>query len=143
MTESELLQGLFGGIQSVLTVFSLFFTLVSGYLAALYLMLKRAPLALRLVAFGLLSVGLLFLGGTAAVIQKLQDGLFAAWEKMPAPVIDVKSMRNPIPLELASALPVHQQQLGVSTGWAVAGAVYLALFYLTFVYRWPPHSAHS
>ena len=36
MTEAELLQGLFSAISAVITIFSLFFTMVSGYLAALY-----------------------------------------------------------------------------------------------------------
>jgi len=141
MSESELLQGLFGAIQSVLTVFSLFFTLTPGYLAALYLFLYRAPFALRLVAFGLLSVGLVFLGGTAAVIQQLQDSLFTAWDKIPNAAVNLKAMRNPLPLELAASLPVHQQQIGVATGWAVAAAVYLALLYLTFLYRWPERTS--
>ena len=84
MTEAEILQGLFNAIGSVITIFSLFFTMVSAYLAALYLFLNRAPLALRLLAFVLLSLGLVFLGGSVAVIQTMQNGLFAAWDRLPA-----------------------------------------------------------
>jgi hypothetical protein len=137
MTESEILQGLFNAIQAVMTIFSLFLTMVSGYLAALYFFLNRAPFALRFMAFCLLSVGFVFLGGTAAVVQTMQDSLFAAWGKLPNPSIDIDHLRNPLPLALAGALPVSQQQLGVGIGWAVALAVYLALGYMTFIYRWP------
>ncbi len=139
MSESEILQGLFDAIESIMALFSLFLTMVSGYLAALYLFLYRAPLPLRLMAFGLLSIGLVFLGGTAAVIQTMQDNLFATWIRLPSPPFDIELLRNPLPLPVpvAEALPVSQQQLGVGIGWFVALAVYLALAYMTFVYRWP------
>lgn len=137
MTEAEILQGLFNAISSVITIFSLFFTMVSGYLAALYLFLNRAPLALRLLAFALLSLGLVFLGGSAAVIQTIQNGLFAAWDKLPAPAFSLREIRNPLGAIMADTLPVSQQQIGVGIGWSVALFVYLALGYLTFLYRWP------
>ena len=60
MSEAEILQGLFSAIGSVITIFSLLFTMVSGYLAALYLFLGHAPLLLRLVAFALLSAASCF-----------------------------------------------------------------------------------
>jgi hypothetical protein len=137
VSEAEILQGLFNAIGAVITNFSLFFTMVSGYLAALYLFLNRAPLTLRLLAFGLLSVGLVFLGGSVAVIQTMQNGLFAAWEKMPAPVLNLREIRNPLAFALAEALPINQQEIGVAIGWIAALSVYLMLAYLTFLYRWP------
>lgn len=137
MNESEILEGLFDAIDAVMAIFSLFLTMVSGYLAALYLFLYRAPLPLRVLAFGLLSIGLLFLGGTAAVIQTMQDSLFASWGKLPSPTFDLDLIRNPLPIALAELVPISQQQLGVLIGWSVALAVYLALAYMTFIYRWP------
>ncbi|MFN3869812.1 MAG: hypothetical protein ACK4MF_12210 [Hyphomicrobiaceae bacterium] len=135
MNEADILQSLFDAITAVLTVFSMFFAIISGYVAALYFFLGRAPLLLRLTAFGLLSIGLVFLGGTATVIGRLQEGLFAAWDRLERPVVPLHDLRNPIPgLDLAG---MSQQQLGVGIGWGVAVTVYLALFYLTFVYRWP------
>lgn len=139
MSEAEILQGLFSAIGAVITIFSLFFTMVSGYLAALYLFLSRAPLLLRLVAFALLSAGLAFLGGSVAVIQTMQNGLFAAWDKLPSPAINLRELRNPLPVGLADVLPVSQQQIGVGIGWASAALVYLALAFLTFFYRWPEY----
>lgn len=144
MSESEILQGLFDAIDAVMTLFSLFLTMVSGYLAALYLFLYRAPFMLRLMAFGLLSIGLVFLGGTAAVIQTMQDNLFATWTRLPNPPFDIELLRNPLPLPVEINTVVQsQQQLGVGIGWFVALAVYLALAYMTFIYRWPLMAEHK
>lgn len=137
MSEAEIMQGLFTAIGAVLNIFSMFFAIVSGYVVALYLFLARAPILLRLVAFGLLSVGLVFLGGTAAVVQRMQDGLFVAWAKLGSPLIDVVDLRNPLPLPELAMAGMSQQQLGVAIGWAVAIAVYAMLAYMTFLYRWP------
>lgn len=139
VSEFEILQNLFSGIQAVLTVFSLFISIVSGYLGALYFFLYRAPFALRLSAFLLLSISFVFLGGTAAVVQQIQDGLFAAHTKLSSPAIDLALLRNPIPVNTANLMPYQQQQVGVMVGWVVATAAYVGLFYLTFFYRWPRH----
>lgn len=141
MSEAEIVQGLFTAIQTVLNIFSMFFAIVSGYVVALYLFLARAPLALRLIAFALLSTGLLFLGGTAAVVGQMQNMLFAAWAKLGSPLLDIGDLRNPLKLpipELVTA-QISQQELGVAIGWTVAMAVYLVLAYMTFIYRWPDH----
>ncbi len=140
MSEADIVQSLFTAIQTVLGIFSMFFAIVSGYVVALYLFLAHAPIMLRLVAFGLLSVGLVFLGGTAAVVQRLQDGMFTAWRKLGSPYVDVADLRNPLPFPLRETYGFSQQELGVAIGWAVAVLVYLALGYMTFLYRWPPPS---
>jgi hypothetical protein len=140
VTESEILQGLFASIQTVLSLFSMFFTMTSAYIAGLYLFLNRAPLVLRLLAFALLSIGLIFLGGSAATLQRMQEGLFAAWSKLPAPIISIAELRNPIAVQLP--LPgISMQEIGVAIGWIAASSVYLALGYLTFFYRWTHRSA--
>lgn len=134
MTQAELLEGLFAPLQTILSLVSLFFAIVSGYIAALYFFLARAGLLLRLIAFGLLTIGLSFLGGTAAVVGSMQDGLLRARSALPAPVIPPGSLRNPMPLE--TGLPLSQQELGVVTGWIIGVAVYVALAYLTFLHDW-------
>lgn len=134
MSEADILQNLFDAIDAVLVVFSTFFAIVSGYVAALYFFLARAPLVLRTVAFSLLTIGLAFLGGTATVIQKLQEGLFAAWDRLERPIVPLQDLRNPLPGLYTAGFT--QQQIGVGIGWIVALAVYVALFYLTFIYRW-------
>lgn len=134
MTEAELMQGLFASVQAVLSLFSMFFAMISAYIAGLYFFLNRAPLALRLLAFFLLSIGLLFLGGAAAIQQRMQDGLLAAWTKLPAPALSVDRLRNPMDVPLPHGWSL--QEVGVAVGWATAVSVYLALGYMTFVYRW-------
>lgn len=135
MSETDILQNLFDAISAILTVFSLFFAIVSGYVAALYFFLARAPFMLRAMAFLLMSIGLVFLGGTATVVGRIQDGLFAAWDRLERPIVPLQDLRNPVPgLQLAG---ISQQEIGVGIGWVVAVTVYLALFYLTFTYRWP------
>ncbi|MFV0369012.1 MAG: hypothetical protein ACK5KM_11175 [Hyphomicrobiaceae bacterium] len=135
MTEAEIVGSLLEVIDKVLVVFSTFFAIISGYVAALFFFLGRAPFLLKSVAFSLLSVGLFFLGGTTLVIQNMQQGLLDAFDRRENPTLVLGDLRNPIPdFNLGS---ITQQELGVATGWAVAGAVYLMLFYLTFIYRWP------
>jgi hypothetical protein len=133
------MQALIGSIQVVVSVFSMFFAITSAYIAGLFFFLNRAPLSLRLLAFFLLSIGLVFLGGSALIQQRVQEELFAAWAKLPAPAIAVEALRNPLPVRLPGGLSM--QDAGVIVGWVTALGVYLALAYLTFFYRWQPRSA--
>jgi hypothetical protein len=136
MSEAEVLQTLFSSIQVVVSLFSTFFAVVSAYIAGLYFFLNRAPFALRLLAFFLLSIGLMFLAGAAMTQQRLQAALLASWAKLPAPTIGVDTvLRNPLPLPLPSGWSLYD--VGVNVGWLVGLSVYLALGYMTFVYRWP------
>ena len=137
MSEAELMQALIGSIQVVVSVFSMFFAITSAYIAGLFFFLNRAPLSLRLLAYFLLSIGLVFLGGSALIQQRVQEELFAAWAKVPAPAIAVEALRNP--LALPGGLSV--QDAGIVVGWATALGVYLVLGYLTFFYRWQSRSA--
>lgn len=134
MNEAQILEGLWDALAAIMSIVSLFFGLVSGYLAALYFFLGRAPLFLRMLAFSLLSIALLFLGGIMLVVQTMQEGLLAAWAKLPSPAVS-GAFRDPFPLPPFEGLT--QQEIGVGLGWVVAFAVYLALAFLTFGYRWP------
>ena len=141
MSEAEILNGLFSSLQTILTIVSLFFAIVSGYIAALFFFLARAGLFLRVLAFSLMTIGLSFLGGTAAVVQSMQEGLLQAWGRLPQAVIPVESLRNPMPV--SSSLPLSQQELGVVTGWIIGIGVYAALAYLTFLHDWSKDGAQS
>lgn len=132
------MQGFFTSIQSVMTIFSMFFTLTSAYIVGLFFFLNRAPMLLRLLAFGLLSLGLVFLGGSAATLGRMQDGLYAAWSKLPSPILTVSELRNPIPINVTLIPGMSMQEIGVVIGWITASCVYGALAYLTFVHRWAP-----
>jgi hypothetical protein len=134
MSEAELLQALYASTQTIISLFSMFITIVSAYIAGLYLFLKRAPMMLRLLAFFLLSVALAFLGGAAAIQQVAQDAIFAAWAKLPHPSIPIQVLINPMPAPQIEGLPLRL--IGVGLGWASATGVYLALFFMTFFYTW-------
>src|SRR5262249_46388276 len=127
--------GVLSSIQVVISLFSTLFALISAYIAGLYFFLRRAPIALKLLAFFLLSIGLIFLGGAAVTQQRLQVGLLTGWAKLPTPAIAVDSvLRNPLPVSLPVGWTLYD--VGVTVGWVTALCVYLALAYMTFIYRW-------
>jgi drug/metabolite transporter (DMT)-like permease len=135
MSEAEVMQGVFSSIQVVISLFSTFFAMISAYIAGLYFFLNRAPLALKLLAFFLLSIGLLFLGGAAMTQQRLQVGLLAAWAKVSSPAIAVDAvLRNPFPISLPPGWSLYD--VGLYAGWLTGLCVYVALDYMTFLYRW-------
>jgi hypothetical protein len=134
MSEAELLQALYASTQTIISLFSMFITIVSAYIAGLYLFLKRAPVMLRLLAFFLLSVALAFLGGAAAIQQIAQDAIFAAWARLPHPSIPIEVLINPLPLPQFQGIPLRM--IGVGLGWAAATGVYVSLFFMTFFYTW-------
>jgi hypothetical protein len=139
MSESDLMQSLFASIQAVSSIFSTFLTIISAYIAGLYYFLNRAPIALRLVAFFLLSVGLAFLGGAAAIQQRMQEGLFAGLAKLPSPIVPLETLRNPTPVSFP--LGWSLQEVGIVIAWATALGVYFALAFMTFFYRWKRRDA--
>jgi hypothetical protein len=121
-----MMQGVLSSIQVVISLFSTLFALISAYIAGLYFFLRRAPLPLKLLAFLLLSIGLIFLGGAAITQQRLQVGLLNVWAKLPTPVIVVDGvLRNPIPVALPPGWTFYD--VGVMVGWLTAVCVYLAL----------------
>ena len=134
MTESELLQALYASTQVIISLFSMFVTIVSGYVVGLYLFLRGAPAALRLLAFLLLSISLAFLGGAAAVQQTAQDAILAAWLKLPTPSIPADVLLNP--LSIREIEGISMRQIGVAFGWGAAVSIYVALAFMTFAYRW-------
>jgi hypothetical protein len=130
-----MMQGVLTSIQVVISLFSTLFALISAYIAGLYFFLRRAPLPLKQLAFLLLSIGLIFLGGAAITQQRLQVGLLTAWGKLPTPVIAIDGvLRNPMPVGLPSGWTFYD--VGVTVGWLTAACVYVALAYMTFIYRW-------
>jgi hypothetical protein len=87
-----------------------------------------------LLAFLLLSIGLIFLGGAAITQQRLQVVLLTAWAKLPTPAIAVDGvLRNPLPVALPPGWTFYDA--GVTVGWLTALCVYVALAYMTFSYQ--------
>ena len=86
MTFGELTQGRIDVVAFVLSLFSVFFTIVSAYIAALYFFLGASGLGLRLLAFFVLTVSFLFLGGLAFTVSDLIEVIIAAWNQADIPI---------------------------------------------------------
>lgn len=136
MSEAELIHARLGTLSVILTILSMMFTLVSAYLAGLNYFLGRSPLPIKLTAFALVSLGFLFLGGITFSLQPLHDGVLVAWELQTRTATGVPTLR-PSPLPTGS---IEVQSVGKWLGWSFATIIYLALFYLTFVFDWDAQS---
>ena len=145
MTEAQILELSFAANEAVAQLFSIFFGIVSAYIAGLYFFLRSAPLLIKLIAFTLLTCGFLFLGASMAGIEARIIGLINAWEILDETATGIRHFNNPIlplpVLDLAALigvkLPLHDgSRVAIYMGWASAMLVYLALFHATFIYRW-------
>jgi len=134
MTEAEIVQTLFSSIEAVMSLFSTFLGIVFAYVAGLYFFLNRAPVLLKLLAYGLLSIGLAFVGAAALMQQRLQEQLLSASANLPTPTISLDALRNPMVQPLPLGLSFYE--LGIAIAWVAALGMYLGLGYMTFVYRW-------
>lgn len=146
MTEAEILHLSFATNEAMMAVFSMFFAIVSAYLAGLYFFLNRSPAAIKVLAFGVLSAAFVFLGQAMAGIESRAKGIIAAWKRIPDPVTGIRDLEQlaiPLPLQLVvdqhrmAALSYDGFTAGSIMGWVVAVAVYFTLAYLTFFYTWP------
>jgi hypothetical protein len=115
--------------------------IMQGLLTSIQVVINVSPLALKLLAFLLLTIGLFFLGFSALTEQRIQEGLFAAWAKLPSATIPVDRLRNPLPVPTWLPPGWSLQDIGVAIGWVTASSVYLALGILTFLYRWEHRGA--
>ena len=137
MTETEILTVRNDLTEIVISVVSVSFGMISAYIAGLYLFLNRAPLGLRLLAFFMLSIGLAFMGALTAGVNDLLIGTETAWQKLPEKATAIPGF--------GSIAPDWLYGFTLYEGAAALGAlaflgIYAALFYLTFLYRWPPQN---
>lgn len=146
MTEADILALSFSANEAVSGLFSIFFGMVSAYIAGLYFFLNRAPLTLKLIAFALLTMGFLFIGQSMAGIESRLFGLVRAWETIGTPttgIVALNKLSLPLPLrDLFDATGIQLadydgNRWGMYSGWLLSVLVYVALAYATFVYRWP------
>ena len=133
MTESEILSSAIQASQGMASILSLFLTVVSAYIAALYFFLNRAG-CLRTMAFVLLSVAFLALGAMVINLQYLGEGLHVAWLKVPHKSTGMDVLGPPI---VVRSLFLDGREAAAWAAWGLGGVVYLALAYLSFLYRWP------
>ncbi|HTT99709.1 MAG TPA: hypothetical protein VMF58_16795 [Rhizomicrobium sp.] len=128
MSESDITNQLLALSGLALSGLSVFFTLFSGYVVALWFFLHQAPLALRLVVFLFLTLAFLYLAAYSRDMALHAQGLHLALQQLAA--------RQPVSAG-GQALLAHD--LNSNLRWANIGglaAIYIALLYLTFFYRW-------
>jgi hypothetical protein len=146
MTEAEILQLSFNANEAVTGLFSIFFGMVSAYIAGLYFFIHKAPPAIKVIAFALLTMGFLFIGQTMSGIEIRILGLVKAWAELKQTTTGIAQLNNPIlPVPIRDFFDGYGfhlasyegNRLGIYSGWLLSMLVYLALFYATFFYRWP------
>jgi hypothetical protein len=134
MTENEILQNAIQAAQAATSLFGVFLTIVSGYIVALYLFLNRTGFSLKFFAFLLLSLSLLAIALLAWNLQFLGEGMHAAWAKLPSRMTGMETLGPPLLVRNAFT---EGGILVTIAGWVLGTVVYVALFYMTFLYRWP------
>lgn len=133
MTEVEILTLRNDLTAIVLSVVSVSFAMISAYVVGLWLVLRRAPFALRMIAFALLTMGLVFMAGLTAGVNALLMGTERAWAKLPTNTIEISGFGNASPAYLHG---FTLYEAAAALGGLAFAAIYFALMYLTFFYRW-------
>jgi hypothetical protein len=134
MSLSELIEARFDSANTIIATFSLFFTIVSAYIAALYFFLGKAPIPMRAIAFVLLSVSFLFLAVVVANVTEVVEVLISRWVEAAIPVAPGERLRTWLAGWGSDYLLYYG---GVMLTSVVGIAVYVVLGYLTFFYSWP------
>jgi hypothetical protein len=138
MSEAEILSVRSDLAALVVSVVSVSFGMISAYIAGLWLFLREAPIALRVLAFVLLTSGLLFMGFFTWGLNDLLIGTDRAWSKLANPTTEISGFGDWRPGWLCG---LTLYQASVVLGSFAFGAIYLSLGYLTFVYKWPGATA--
>lgn len=124
----------------VISVVSVSFGMISAYIVGLWLFLKDAPMALRVLCFLLLSCGLAFMGVVTGGIHALLVGTERAWSTLGPTAVGITSFGGERP-EVLRGLSLYEASAALG-GFAFV-AIYLALFYFTFFYRWPDQAGRG
>ena len=133
MTENELLQIAVSAANMLLDIFSLFFTIVSAYVVALYWFLFKAPRVLKFVAFMILTLAFIFIAAMGWNLQYLGEGIHHAWGTLGNKVTGMDSLGPPL---IVRTIFIDGQHLTAWIAWGIGFTVYALLGYLTFFYRW-------
>lgn len=137
MTEADILSVRNELTDIVVSVVSVSFGMVSAYIVGLWLFLKRAPLVLRSLSFIVFSFGLAFMGALTVGIHELLLGTERAWSKLGKTATEIPGFGS----EPIEALGLTQYEAAAGLGALAFLAIYVALFFLTFLYRWPEEKA--
>jgi hypothetical protein len=134
MTEGEILSIRNELTGLVLSVVSVSFGMISAYIVGLLLFLRNAPFGLRAVSFLLLSCGLAFMGVVTGGLNALLIGSERAWSRLDTTSVGIASFGGERPAALHG---LSLYEASAALGCAAFGAIYIALFFFTFFYRWP------
>ena len=134
MTEAEIFMIRGDLTDTIISLVSVSFGMISAYIVGLWLVLKDVPVLLRFAGFSLLSCGLLFMGVIGWGIHEMMLGGDRAWAKLASHSTEIANFGGERP-EYLYGLSLYEA--GTSLGFVAFGLIYLALFYLTFLYRWP------
>lgn len=134
MTEAEILSIRNELTALVVSVVSVSFGMISAYVVGLWLFLKRAPLILRGLAFGLLTCGLAFMGALTGGLNGLLVGTERAWSKLSGTSVGIDSFGSERP-DFLYGFSLYEAS--AMLGFIAFAAIYVALFFITFFYRWP------
>jgi hypothetical protein len=131
VTEAEVVAAFATLGQAYLAGLQTSFAIVSAYIVALYFFLGRAPLALRALAFVFFSATLAVLGGYLAGAMLYGQGIAGA-------LGELRGKRSLSTLGTVVAWLMNHPHTAtlVFGSLAIGLGTYLALFYLTFFYRW-------
>jgi len=121
----------------VISVVSVSFGMISAYIVGVWLFLKDAPLVLRAIAFTLLSSGLAFMGVLTGGLNELLLGTERAWSALEGTSVGIASFGGERPGYLFG---LSLYEASALLGCAAFSAIYVALLYITFLYRWPEDS---
>lgn len=141
MSEAEILATRNDVTAILVSVVSISFGMISAYIVALWAFLRAAPLSLRLMAFSLLSLGLVFMGGVSVGLHHMLLGTERAWSKLASNSMELTGFGNERP---GWALGYSLFDIAAGLGALAFLGIYLALLGLTFCYRWdnaPPPRA--
>jgi hypothetical protein len=133
MTEADILSIRNDLTELVVSVVSVSFGMVTAYIVGLWLVLKRVPLVLRALSFVVFSFGLAFMGALTIGIHELMLGTERAWSKLGKTATEIPGFGS----EPIAELGLTQYEAAAALGALAFLAIYLALFFLTFFYRWP------
>ena len=134
MSEAEIL-ALRGGMTGlIVSVVSVSFGMISAYVVGLWLFLRKVPGLLRIAAFGIFSLGLAFMGGIAWGLDGMLRGLDRAWERLEVKTSGIPDFGG---TNLDYMLGFSLYEIFALLGFISYAAIYSALAYMTFCYKWP------
>ena len=130
MSEAEILELLTEGTANVLGLVSIYFTVVSAYVVAVWAFLRHAGFGLRVFSFFFLTLVVAFLARVAHGSQQIHDGFVATLVELDRTV----GLSPTGDAALNNALSGLDGVIQQSMFFAVI-VVYIALFFLTFFAR--------